>query len=135
MDAQQHYNTDARGFQGGDALDLWVGDRLGNAALIGIQLDRPRLGGDACGQADVFLDPAREAASPASFSHSELVIDYAGVGRPVFDLFCGRGVSPIGVTITGGDGVSNERPVWRVAKLILISRVQGLTAQRTTKNS
>lgn len=44
----------------------------------------------------------------------------------MFDLFCGRGVSPIGVTITGGDGVTNGGPVWRVAKLILISRVQAL---------
>ncbi len=30
------------------------------------------------------------------------------------------------MTITGGDAVTNDGPVWRVAKLILISRVQAL---------
>jgi hypothetical protein len=68
----------------------------------------------------------RQLSRPPLAGKSELVIDYTGVGRPVFDLFCGRGVSPIGVTITGGDGVTNGGPVWRVAKLILISRVQAL---------
>ncbi len=56
----------------------------------------------------------------------ELVIDFTGVGRPVFDMFVGYGVSPIGVTITGGDAVTSDGPVWRVAKLVLISRVQAL---------
>src|SRR5512143_545381 len=28
---------------------------------------------------------------------SELVIDFTGVGRPVFDLFVGRGITPVGV--------------------------------------
>src|SRR6266851_9529334 len=32
----------------------------------------------------------------------ELVIDYTGVGRPVFDLFTYAGISPVGVLITGG---------------------------------
>jgi hypothetical protein len=57
---------------------------------------------------------------------SELVIDFTGVGRPVFDLFVGRGITPVGVTITGGDAVTNDGPVWRVPKLILVSRVQAL---------
>ena len=43
--------ADARTFQDSDALDLWFGDRFGNAALVGVQLDRSRLGG-AGGQAD-----------------------------------------------------------------------------------
>ncbi len=56
----------------------------------------------------------------------ELVIDFTGVGRPVFDMFIGRGVSPIGVTITAGETTSYEGLVWRVSKIILISRIQAL---------
>ena len=57
---------------------------------------------------------------------AELVIDFTGVGRPVFDMFIGRGVSPIGVTITAGEAISHEGLVWRVPKIILISRIQAL---------
>jgi hypothetical protein len=57
---------------------------------------------------------------------AELVIDFTGVGRPVFDIFIGAGISPIGVTITAGDSVANDGLVYRVPKLILISRVQAL---------
>lgn len=57
---------------------------------------------------------------------TELVIDMTGVGRPVFDLFVSRGISPIGVTITAGEATSNEGLVWRVPKIILISRIQAL---------
>jgi len=63
---------------------------------------------------------------PPLAGKSELVIDFTGVGRPVIDLFVGRGVTPVGVTITGGDVVTNDGPVWRVPKLILVSRVQAL---------
>jgi hypothetical protein len=57
---------------------------------------------------------------------SELVIDYTGVGRPVFDMFQVAGLSPIGVSIVAGDTISNEGLVYRVPKLVLISRVQAL---------
>jgi hypothetical protein len=57
---------------------------------------------------------------------AELVIDFTGVGRPVFDMFQGQGVSPIGVTITAGDAVTCEGMIYRVPKLVLISRVQAL---------
>ena len=58
--------------------------------------------------------------------NAELVIDYTGVGRPVFDMFVGSGISPIGVTITAGDAVTNDGAVYKVPKLTLISRVQAL---------
>jgi hypothetical protein len=56
----------------------------------------------------------------------ELVIDFTGVGRPVFEMFVGRGVSPIGVTITAGDATTNDGLIYRVPKIELISRVQAL---------
>ena len=34
--------------------------------------------------------------------HPELLIDFTGVGRPVFDMFVYSGIYPIGVIITGG---------------------------------
>src|ERR1700733_1365100 len=34
--------------------------------------------------------------SPRLRGKSELVIDYTGVGKPIFDMFEGHGVSPIG---------------------------------------
>ena len=57
---------------------------------------------------------------------AELVIDFTGVGRPVFDMFRVQGVSPIGVSITGGTAITNDGLIWSVPKGHLISRVQAL---------
>lgn len=64
---------------------------------------------------------------PPFLGRAELVIDHTGVGRPVFDLFITRGVSPIGVSITSGDVETfDANGAWRVPKLTLISRLQAL---------
>ncbi len=63
---------------------------------------------------------------PPMQNNADLVIDFTGVGRPVFDMFVARGVSPIGVAITSGDAITHEGMIYRVPKLILISRVQAL---------
>lgn len=57
---------------------------------------------------------------------AELVIDYTGVGRPVFDMFRISGISPIGVLITGGTTETHEGFIHGVPKLTLISRLQVL---------
>jgi hypothetical protein len=64
--------------------------------------------------------------TPRLREKSELVIDFTGVGRPVFDMFQVAGISPIGVSIHAGDAVTNEGRVYKVPKLVLISRVQAL---------
>lgn len=69
---------------------------------------------------------ARMLSRPPLKDKAELVIDFTGVGRPVFDMFIGQGISPIGVTITAGEATSNEGLIWRVSKIILISRIQAL---------
>src|SRR5215469_1189696 len=57
----------------------------------------------------------------------ELVIDYTGVGRPVFDMFVYSGISPVGVVITSGGAVeTHHRMTWSVPKLTLVSRLQAL---------
>ena len=56
-----------------------------------------------------------------------LVLDQTGVERPVVNMFQQAGLHPIGVTITGGDSAtqSSYRPEeWRVAKLLLVSKLQ-----------
>jgi hypothetical protein len=57
---------------------------------------------------------------------TEIVIDASGVGRPVFDLFVGNGMAPIGVTITAGTAETHDGRMYGVPKLTLISRVQAL---------
>jgi hypothetical protein len=58
--------------------------------------------------------------------HSELVIDFTGVGRPVFDMFVYSGISPTGVLITGGTAETRNGPACTVPKLTLVSRLQAL---------
>jgi hypothetical protein len=57
---------------------------------------------------------------------AELVIDYTGVGRPVFDMFRISGISPIGVLITCGTTETHKGFIHDVPKLTLISRLQVL---------
>ena len=58
--------------------------------------------------------------------HSELVIDFTGVGRPVFEMFVYSGISPTGVVITGGTAETRDGPTCSVPKLTLVSRLQAL---------
>lgn len=58
----------------------------------------------------------------------QLVVDATGVGRPVVDMLNEAGLSPIGVTITGGNEVTPD-PVlaaYRVPKRDLVSTLQVL---------
>lgn len=59
---------------------------------------------------------------------TDLVIDQTGVGRPVVDSFRQAGLRPIAVTITAGDseGRGEGFDEWRVAKSVLVSRLQAL---------
>lgn len=55
----------------------------------------------------------------------ELVVDATGVGRPVLDTMREKGLTPIGVTITGGvDVVEKEWNDLRVPKRVLASLLQ-----------
>jgi hypothetical protein len=56
-----------------------------------------------------------------------LVVDFTGVGRPVFEMFGKAGLKPAaGVNITGGNEEHRHETValvWNVAKILLVSRV------------
>jgi hypothetical protein len=58
--------------------------------------------------------------------HPELVIDFTGVGRPVFEMFVYSGIYPTGVVITGGMTETQDGPTCSVPKLNLVSRLQAL---------
>jgi hypothetical protein len=45
--------------------------------------------------------------------HTVLMVDETGVGRAITDLFRMRGVSPYGITITGGDNVNWDKDTQR----------------------
>src|SRR5215468_7630693 len=56
----------------------------------------------------------------------ELVIDFTGVGRPIFDMFVYSGIYPTGVLITGGTTEARDGSTRSVPKLTLVSRLQAL---------
>jgi hypothetical protein len=57
---------------------------------------------------------------------TELIIDYTGCGRPVFDLFRYGSVYPTGVLITSGVTEVTVGGIVHAPKIALISRVQAL---------
>jgi hypothetical protein len=63
---------------------------------------------------------AREGSAPL------LVVDQTGVGRPVVDMLRAAQLSPVAVTITGGDAVTQDGRDYRVPKRDLVSVVQVL---------
>jgi hypothetical protein len=64
---------------------------------------------------------------------AELVIDFGGVGRPVFDMFAANGLSPTGLLITSGTSEAIDRGILHVPKLSLISRLQALLHEEKLK--
>ena len=65
--------------------------------------------------------------------HPELVIDFTGVGRPVFDMFVYSGIYPTGVVITGGMTETRDGRTCSVPKLNLVSRLQALLHEARLK--
>ena len=65
--------------------------------------------------------------------HPELVIDFTGVGRPVFDMFVHSGIHPTGVVITGGMSDAQNGLICSVSKLNLVSRLQALLHEARLK--
>jgi hypothetical protein len=62
-----------------------------------------------------------------------LVVDATGVGAGVVDMFVHAGLSPIPVTIHGGDTVHYQRPGYRVPKRDLVGAVQVLLQSERLK--
>jgi hypothetical protein len=72
---------------------------------------------------DYVAHVARLMATP-ELRRATLVIDYTGVGRPVYDMFASiRGLSPLGLLITGGVAVTHKGRIWHVPKRDLATAV------------
>ena len=71
--------------------------------------------------------------TPALRGNAELIIDATGVGRPVLDMMVRAGLSPIGITITGGRTVSQDEDGYHVPKRDLASALQVAFASRRMK--
>lgn len=62
---------------------------------------------------------------PLASSTPDVLIDYTGVGRPVFDMFKQARTPRVkGVTITSGNNPERTPVGWSVPKTILVSHVQ-----------
>ena len=64
---------------------------------------------------------------------TELVVDQTGVGRPVVEMLREAKLSPVPVTITGGDAVTRDGLEYRVPKRDLVSTVQVLLQSERLK--
>lgn len=61
---------------------------------------------------------------PIVSARARLVIDFTGVGRPVFDMAVRAGLQPQGVLITGGSETTRHGTIFHVPKQILISQLE-----------
>jgi hypothetical protein len=66
---------------------------------------------------------------PPLVEGSRLLIDQTGCGRPVLDMFKKDGLRPIGISIHGGDRVSQDGLDYRVPKRDLVGVVAVLLQQ------
>lgn len=89
-------------------------------------LERLRLGMPYPQQVDHL--EALLSRSPLDRLQPRVLVDYTGVGRPVFDMFAGRRRLRMaqGVVITGGREVVGNRAGWSVPKGELVSKLQAL---------
>jgi hypothetical protein len=120
--------------------DFTIGVDLGQSfdptAIAVVRKVRPRVG-DPIYQVGHLERLPLQTPYPGVVSHvgrmlarlpegTELALDYTGVGRPVYDLFMAKGMSPYGVSITCGNAVTKDKMHHSVPKLTLISTVQAL---------
>jgi hypothetical protein len=84
-------------------------------------LERLALGTPYPAQVEVVLGLHRSAL----LKDPEVVIDETGVGRAVGDMFEAGGLKPTRASITAGSEESRSGAAsWRVAKIVLVSRLQ-----------
>ena len=91
-----------------------------------LHLERLRLGAPYPQQVDAI--EAMLCRSPLNRLSPSVLVDYTGVGRPVFDMFAGRHAlqRAQGVVITGGRETSRTPAGWSVPKAELVSKLQAL---------
>jgi hypothetical protein len=82
---------------------------------------------------EIVRDVARLLDRLPHRNATKLILDWTGVGRPVYDLFVQAGLEPIGISIHGGDKVISVDGGYRVPKRDLVGAVQSLLHRRELK--
>ena len=59
--------------------------------------------------------------NPYIYAYGSLIVDKTGVGRPVIEMMQREGLSPLGITITGGNTVTQEDDGYNVPKKEIVS--------------
>jgi hypothetical protein len=77
----------------------------------------------------IVTEVAELLTHPPLVEGSRLLIDQTGCGRPVLDMFKKDGLRPIGISIHGGDRVSQDGLDYRVPKRDLVGVVAVLLQQ------
>lgn len=80
-----------------------------------------------------IVDYVQKLMATASLTNAALVIDFTGVGRPVFDVFVGNRMRPIGLTISTAREARETENGWSVGKVELMAAVQARLALGTLK--
>jgi hypothetical protein len=62
-----------------------------------------------------------------------LIVDATGVGRPVIDSFQEDGLSPVAVTVHGGENITQDNGMWRVPKRDLVAAAKVLLGKKQLK--
>lgn len=66
-----------------------------------------------------------EIMAMSQLAKAELLIDYTGVGRPTFDIFKAANLSPLAISITGGNNVNAQPNGYNVPKRDLVFSLVG----------
>lgn len=75
-----------------------------------------------------------DARRPAQYEPNiTILVDHTGVGIAVVEEIRNAGIPCQGITITGGDQITNDRDDWRVPKRELVSRTQVLLETKRLK--
>lgn len=75
----------------------------------------------------------REIMAIPHLSDAQLLIDFTGVGRPVFDIFTQAGLKPIAIGITGGNAVHPAPKGYNVPKRDLVFSLVAMFQSGTLK--
>ncbi|MET3990586.1 hypothetical protein [Bradyrhizobium sp. RT10b] len=99
---------------------IWRQDSVQRFDLLHLQ--RLPLGMNYVAQAHAIGELMRR--EPLKSAKAKLVIDQSGVGAGVVDLMEANGLRPIRLQITAGSEQTQEGNIFRVAKTILISKLE-----------
>ena len=111
-------------------MDMFEGkNKIGKRYYHVIHLERPPLETSYENIVDRVIQLYRQTEK------GKIVIDFTGVGRPVFDMFRREGVVPYGISITGGSQVTRDGYIYNVPKRDLAGCLQVLYQQQRIKVS